>query len=87
MCLIRITMANLCPNMIHFNTFDFSEGRSEEVISFFWCSVYITLRLQSMEKINSEISHSLISTFFKHFIILLDCNFSEFNFTPYLRHW
>ena len=24
--------------MIHFDAFDFSEGRSEEVLRFFWCS-------------------------------------------------
>ena len=40
MCLIRITVANLCPNMINFDAYNFSECRSEEVISFFWCSVY-----------------------------------------------
>ena len=26
--------------MINFDAVDFSERRSEEVISFFWCSVY-----------------------------------------------
>ena len=30
----------LCPNMIHFDGVDFSERRSEEVLSFFWRSVY-----------------------------------------------
>ena len=30
----RSTMAKLCPNMIHFVALDFSECRSEEVISF-----------------------------------------------------
>ena len=34
-------IANLCPNMINFDALDFSECRSEEVISFFWRSVYI----------------------------------------------
>ena len=28
--------------MINFDAVDFSERRSEEVISFFWCSVYIS---------------------------------------------
>ena len=32
---IRITLANLCPNMIHFDALDFSECHSEEVISFY----------------------------------------------------
>ena len=27
--------------MINFDAVDFSERRSEEVISFFWCSVYM----------------------------------------------
>ena len=40
MCLVRTTIANLCPIMIHFNALDFNECRSEEVISFFWRSVY-----------------------------------------------
>ena len=29
--------------MINFDGVDFSERRSEEVMSFFWCSVYIRL--------------------------------------------
>ena len=39
MCLVRNTIANLCPNMIHFDPLDFSECRSEEVISFLTLSV------------------------------------------------
>ena len=39
MCLVRSTIANLCPIMNHFNALDFNECRSEEVIRFFWCSV------------------------------------------------
>ena len=31
----------LCPNIINFNAVDFGERRPEEVISFFWRSVYI----------------------------------------------
>ena len=38
--LARSTIANVCPIMIHFNALDFNECRSEEVISFFWRSVY-----------------------------------------------
>ena len=41
MCLLRIHLPNLCPNMNHFNAVDFSECHSEEVITFFWRSVYI----------------------------------------------
>ena len=40
MCLIRITIDNLCPNMINFDAVDFSECRSEEVIRFYW-HIYI----------------------------------------------
>ena len=40
MCLVRSTIAKLCRNMIHFDALGFSECRSEEVISFFWRSVY-----------------------------------------------
>ena len=39
MCLIKITLANLCRNMINFDAVDFSECCSEEVL--FWRSVYI----------------------------------------------
>ena len=42
LALIRITIANLCPNMINFDALDFRNSLSEEVISFFWCSVYIS---------------------------------------------
>ena len=40
MCLLRINLPNLCPNMIHVDALDFSEWHPEEVISFFWRSVY-----------------------------------------------
>ena len=43
MCLIRITIANLCPNMIHLDALDFSKCRSAEVICFFWRSVYVCM--------------------------------------------
>ena len=33
-------IANPCPIIIPFNALDFNECRSEEVISFFWRSVY-----------------------------------------------
>ena len=34
------TIANVCPIMIYFNALDFKECPSEEVIRFFWRSVY-----------------------------------------------
>ena len=40
MCFIRNNIAYQCPNMIHFNVVDFSEHHTEEMISFFWRSVY-----------------------------------------------
>ena len=40
---IRNTIANLCPNMLHFDALDCSECRSKAVISLFWCClVYCT---------------------------------------------
>ena len=39
MCLLRINLPNLWPNMNNFDAVDFNECHSEEVISFFWCSV------------------------------------------------
>ena len=38
--LLRINLPNLCPNMNNFDSVDFSECHSGEVISFFWRSVY-----------------------------------------------
>ena len=40
LCLVRSIIDNLCPIMIHFNV-----CRSEEVISFFWRSVYFVINL------------------------------------------
>ena len=40
--LLRSIKAYLCPNIIHFDGVDFSERRPEEVISFFWRSVYLS---------------------------------------------
>ena len=41
MCLLRINWPKTCLNMNHFDAVDSSECHSEEVISFFWCSVYV----------------------------------------------
>ena len=41
MCLVRSIIANLCSIVIHFCASDFNVCCSEEVISFFWRSVYI----------------------------------------------
>ena len=41
MCLVKSIIANICPIMINFYALDFNVCRSEEVISFFWRSVYI----------------------------------------------
>ena len=40
MCLVRSIIANLWPIKSHFNALDFNVCRSEEVLSFFWRSVY-----------------------------------------------
>ena len=40
MCLAKSILANICPIMIHLDALDFNVCRSEEVISFFWRSVY-----------------------------------------------
>ena len=39
--LLRSIKAYLCPNIINFDSVDFSKRRPEEVISFFWRSVYV----------------------------------------------
>ena len=41
MSVVTSTVVKLCPNMIHFDAVEFSECRSEEVISLFWRSVYV----------------------------------------------
>ena len=38
----------MCPNMINFDAVDFSERHPEEVISFFWCSVYFFVKQQNV---------------------------------------
>ena len=43
--ILRMTLANLCQNKFHFDAVDFSECRSEEVMSFFWRSVYVAARI------------------------------------------
>ena len=42
---LRSIKAYLCPNITNFDAVDFSERRPEEVISFFWRSVYFMLRM------------------------------------------
>ena len=39
--LLRNIKAYLCPNIINFDSVDFSERRPAEVRSFFWRSVYV----------------------------------------------
>ena len=50
LCLWRINLPNLCPNMNHFDAVYISECHSEEVISFFWRSVYMQIWLQLKKK-------------------------------------
>ena len=45
MCLLRINLPNMCPNLNHFDAVDFSECHCEEVTSFFWRSVYKSIRV------------------------------------------
>ena len=40
MCFLRTNLSHLCLNMIYVDALDVSECLSEEVVSFFWCSVY-----------------------------------------------
>ena len=52
----------MCPNMNHFDAVDFSECHSEEVISFFWRSVYVYNSLLENESLfNLGISLTLAS--------------------------
>ena len=39
--ILKSIQAYLCPNIINFDSMDFSERRPEKVISFFWRSVYV----------------------------------------------
>ena len=41
--LLRSIKTYLCPNIINFDAVDFSERRPQEVISFFWRSVYLNI--------------------------------------------
>ena len=48
--LLRSIKTYLCANIINFDNVDFSGRRPEEVISFFWRSVYICLEVQTAIK-------------------------------------
>ena len=48
--LLRSIKAYLCPNIINFDSVDFSEHRPEEVISFFWRSVYIMIKILTLSQ-------------------------------------
>ena len=52
--LLRSIKAYFCPNIINFDSMDFSERRPEEVISFFWRSVY--LRMTSSQLLKKRLS-------------------------------
>ena len=60
----------MCPNMIHVDALDFSEWHSEEVISFFWRSVYVRESLKSdlFVLVNYVCVHKLINIHFLSFI-------------------
>ena len=49
--LLRSIKAYLCPNIINFDSMDFSECRPEEVISFFLRSVYMFLRFYGVNRV------------------------------------
>ena len=62
-CLLRINLPNLCPNMNHFDAVDFSECHSEEVINFFWRSVYFMIFLfMLLATIGREVMRSTTSS-------------------------
>ena len=48
MCLLRINLPNLCPNMNNFDAVDFSECHSEEVMFLLTLSVYIYIYIYIM---------------------------------------
>ena len=54
MCLLRINLPNLCPNMNHFDAVDFSECHSEKVISFF-----LTLSLVQHASFNTGLQRKM----------------------------
>ena len=66
MCLLRINLPNLCPNMNHFDAVDFSECHSEEVISFFWRSVCICIEHFYCCIWYMNVSYKIRLTHFKH---------------------
>ena len=41
MCLVKITEVYPCSNIFNFSVEEFNECPSKDLISFFWCSVYI----------------------------------------------
>ena len=50
--LLRSIKAYLCPNIINFDSVDFSERRPDKVISFFWRSVYEHIYVSLIDSFN-----------------------------------
>ena len=46
MCLLRINLPNMCPNMNHFDAVDFSECHSEEVMFLLMLSLHFSTQKQ-----------------------------------------
>ena len=62
--LLRSIKAYLCPNIIDFDSVDFSEHRPEEVISFFWRSVYIESMILNeimLQLLNKSVEFSIVT--------------------------
>ena len=65
MCLLRINLPNLCPNMNHFDAVDFSECYSEEVMFLLMLSVHLQVQyvctcVQNFHKITQEQSRLIV---------------------------
>ena len=87
MCLLRINLPNLCPNMNHFDAVDFSECHSEEVSFDAQCmSMYHFLRIPSSTQLCTTVKNTfslaekaMVKTGIQS-IHLLVCNFVQYVF-------
>ena len=82
--LLRSIKAYTCPNMINFDGVNFSEHRSEKVISFFWRSVYnLPIIYQIAEKKTKQTCKQKISHIPFLLITKTKCLFELWSITKY----
>ena len=83
MCLLRMNLPNMCPNITHVDALDFSEWHSEEVISFFWRSSVDTFIYPGLADrwFQSETFQQITRYYRREFVTYEECSW------PTARHY